>query len=222
MARIARVVVPGMPHHITQRGNRRQMTFFNDDDYHAYLELMAHWCRQCHVDIWAYCLMPNHVHLIAVPESEAALRQAIGEAHRRYTRRINFRERWRGHLWQGRFASFVMDEPYLLAAARYIELNPVRARLALAAGQFRWSSAAAHLAGKDDPLVKVSPLLNLVGDWRALLNSGLTVEEMQLLRQHERTGRPLGAQPFLERVEEAVGRVLRRLKPGPKTGSRRN
>lgn len=115
-----------------------------------------------------------------------------------------------------------MDEPYLLAAARYIELNPVRARLALAAGQFRWSSAAAHLAGKDDPLVKVSPLLNLVGDWRALLNSGLTVEEMQLLRQHERTGRPLGAQPFLERVEEAVGRVLRRLKPGPKAGSRRN
>src|SRR5215831_4203837 len=137
MARLARVVVPGMPHHITQRGNRRQTTFFCDDDYHAYLELMAHWCRQCHVDIWAYCLMPNHVHLIAVPESEAGLRQAIGEAHRRYTRRINFRERWRGHLWQGRFGSFVMDEPYLLAAARYIELNPVRARLALDAGQYR-------------------------------------------------------------------------------------
>jgi putative transposase len=116
------------------------------------------------------------VHLIAVPESEIALRQAIGEAHRRYTWRINFRERWRGHLWQGRFTSFVMDEPYLLAAARYIELNPVRARLALDAGQFRRSSAATHLAGKGDLLVKVSPLLNLVGDWRALLNSGLTVE----------------------------------------------
>jgi len=148
MARIARVVVPGMPHHITQRGNRRLTTFFCDDDYHAYLELMAHWCRECHVDIWAYCLMPNHVHLIAVPESESALRQAVGEAHRRYTRRVSFRERWRGHLWQGRFASFVMDEPYLLAAARYIELNPVRARLAVDAGQFRWSSAAAHLAAK--------------------------------------------------------------------------
>ena len=218
MARIARVVVPGVPHHITQRGNRRQQTFFNDEDYLAYLELMAHWCCQCHVAIWAYCLMPNHVHLIAVPESEAALRQAIGEAHRRYTRRVNFRERWRGHLWQGRFASFVMDEPYLLAAARYVELNPVRARLAVAAGQFRWSSAAAHLAGQDDRLVKVAPLLKLVHDWRAFLASGLTAEKMQLLRQHERTGRPLGAEAFMERMEAAVGRVLRRMKPGRKRG----
>ena len=110
MARLARVVIPGMPHHVTQRGNRRQPTFFDDEDYAAYLELMADGCREEGVAIWAYCLMPNHVHLIGVPETEQSLRRAIGEAHRRYTRRINFRERWRGYLWQGRFASFVMDE----------------------------------------------------------------------------------------------------------------
>jgi putative transposase len=100
MARLARVVVPGMPHHVTQRGNRRQETFFCDDDYRAYIELTAEWCGECNVAVWAYCLMPNHVHLIVVPESEDGLRRGIGEAHRRYTRMINFREGWRGHLWQ--------------------------------------------------------------------------------------------------------------------------
>src|SRR3990172_7401077 len=129
MARLARVVVPGYPHHVTQRGNRRQATFFDDDDYQAYRDLMAEWCRRCGVRVWAYCLMPNHVHLIAVPGSPEALRQAVGEAHRRYTRLVNFREGWRGHLWQGRFASFVMDEGHLLAAARYVERSPVRAGL---------------------------------------------------------------------------------------------
>ena len=88
MARLARVVVPGMPHHVTQRGNRRQETFFCDDDYQAYLDLMAEWCGEQKVAVWAYCLMPNHVHLIVVPKSEDGLRRAIGEAHRRYTRRV--------------------------------------------------------------------------------------------------------------------------------------
>ncbi len=127
MARIARVVAPGMPHHVTQRGNRRQQTFFNDDDYRFYQTLMSEWCKANDVEIWAYCLMPNHIHLIAVPKTSDGLKLAIGEAHRRYTRRINFREGWRGHLWQGRFSSFIMDEKYLLACTRYIELNPVRA-----------------------------------------------------------------------------------------------
>ncbi len=98
-----------MPHHVTQRGNRRQQTFFSDGDYAAYRELMAQWCREYAVEIWSYCLMPNHAHLIAVPSGEDGLRLAIGEAHERYTRRINFRERWRGYLWQGRFASFVRN-----------------------------------------------------------------------------------------------------------------
>ncbi len=98
MARSARVVIPGLPHHITQRGNRRQQTFFNDEDYAAYLELMAQWCRDEGVEIWSCCLMPNHIRLIAVPSSEKGLRWAIGEAHRLDTRRINFREKWRGYL----------------------------------------------------------------------------------------------------------------------------
>lgn len=142
MARIARVIAPGMPHHITQRGNRRQQTFFSDDDYHAYISLMAEWCDKYGVDIWSYCLMPNHVHLIAVPGEKDSLTKAIGEAHRRYTRRINFREGWRGHLWQGRFASYLLDEPYLLACARYIEMNPVRAGLVENPMDWRWSSAS--------------------------------------------------------------------------------
>ena len=115
--------MPGVPHHVTQRGNRRQKTFFTKEDYSAYLNLMADWCGQFGVEIWAYCLMPNHVHLIAVPEREDSLAQAIGEAHRRYTRRINFRKGWRGHLWQGRFSSYPMDDVYLMAAVRYVELN---------------------------------------------------------------------------------------------------
>ena len=108
MARLARVVIPGYPHHVTQRGTRRQPTFFCDGDYEIYMDLIAQWCGTWGVEVWVYCLMPNHVHLIVVPESEEGLCRAIGEAHRRYTRHVNFREGWRGHLWQGRFAPFVM------------------------------------------------------------------------------------------------------------------
>jgi len=113
--------------------------------------------------------MPNHVHLIVVPQSADALRRALGEAHRRYTRRINFREGWRGHLWQGRFASFAMDERYLLRAARYVELNPVRAKLCRVPWRWRWSSAAAHLTGQEDGVAQVAPLLERVKDWREYL-----------------------------------------------------
>ena len=214
MARLARLVIPGLPHHITQRGNRRQQTFFNDDDYAAYVELMSDWCREASVEIWCYCLMPNHVHLIAVPKTEDGLRRAVGEAHRRYTRRINFREKWRGYLWQGRFASFIMDEPYLLAAARYVELNPVRAKLVRSAERWPWSSASAHLSGRDDRLTKAAPLLAMVADWRGFLNSALPEDELRDLRYHTSTGRPLGSVIFLEHLEALVGRVLKPQKGG--------
>ena len=146
--------------------------------------------------------------------SDQGLRRAIGEAHRRYTRRINFREKWRGYLWQGRFASFVMDEPHLLAAVRYVELNPVRAGLVVDAAQWRWSSARAHLSGRDDCLVKVAPLVAMVGDWQGLLDSALREEQLRELRGHSRTGRPLGGDTFLERLESLVGHVLRPQKGG--------
>ncbi len=216
MARLARVVAPGLPHHITQRGNRRQQTFFCDEDYRSYLELMGQWCGAHQVEIWAYCLMPDHVHLIAVPPSADGLRRAIGEAHRRYTRMVNFREGWRGHLWQGRFSSFVLDERYVLTAARYVELNPVRARLISAPSRYPWSSALAHVRGRDDTLVRVKPLLQLVPDWRRFLTKVIREEDLELLRAHEHTGRPLGDEAFLASLEQNLGRILRRRKPGPK------
>ncbi len=216
MARLARVMAPGLPHHVTQRGNRRQTVFFSDADYAAYRTLMAEHCAAAGVAVWAYCLRPNHVHLIRVPPVEDALRRAIGVAHRRYTRRVNLREDWRGYLWQGRFASFAMDEPHLLAAARYVELNPVRAGLVRRARDWRWSSARAHLAGKDDALVAAAPLLALAPDWKAYLAEGLGQEDLEALRRHARTGRPLGSERFVESLEARLGRPLKPGKRGRK------
>ena len=212
---------------MTQRGNRRQRTFFGDADYRAYIALMAEWCRRYGITVWAYCLMPNHAHLVVVPSDEDGLRLGIGEAHRRYTRRINFRKGWRGHLWQGRFGSCVMDEPHLLAAVRYVEMNPVRAHLVERPEDWPWSSTAAHLAGKDDALVQAAPMLELiaarVADWRAYLDLETPDETIERLRLHERTGRPLGGQAFLDRLERLVGLNLRPGKPGrpPKTTTKR-
>jgi len=216
MARLARLVAPGLPHYITQRGNCRQQTFFCDEDYQSYLELMGQRCGAHQVKIWAYCLMPNHVHLIAVPQSADGLGRAIGEVHRRYTRMVNFREGWRGHLWQGRFASFVLDEPYLLTASRYVELNPVRAGLIKVPSRYRWSSAAAHMRGRDDTLVRVAPLLELAPNWRAFLARVIREEDVKRLHAHEHTGRPLGDKAFLATLEQDLRRIRRRQKPGPK------
>ena len=216
MARIARVVAPDMPHHVTQRGNRRLETFFCDGDYEVYRKLMAEWCGRWEVVIWAYCLMPNHVHLIAVPQSEEGLCHGIGEAHRRYTRHINFREEWRGHLWQGRFASFVMDEDHLLKAMRYVELNPVKAGLVEKPGDYPWSSARAHLEGEDDILVQVQPMLEQIGDWKGYLALDIEEEEAAMMRRHERTGRPLGSEGFVKRLEKQLDRVLLPQRRGPK------
>ena len=216
MARLARVVAAGVPHLVTQRGNRRQKVFFGDDDYALYLSLLREGCRAAGTEVWAYCLMPSHVHLILVPPDEDGLRAALGEAHRRYTRHINAREDWRGYLWQGRFASFPMDEPHLLACARYVELNPVRAKMARRARDWKWSSARAHLAGKDDALVTVKPLLALAPDWADFLGEGLGGEALEAIRRSERTGRPLGSAQFLKRLETRLGRVLARRKPGPR------
>jgi putative transposase len=177
---------------------------------------MAEWCGAHQVEIWAYCLMPNHVHLIAVPHSADGLRRAIGEVHRRYTRMVNFREGWRGHRWQGRFASFVLDEPYLLTVARYVELNPVRAGLINAPSQYRWSSSVAYLRGRDDVLVRVAPLTKMVPNWRSFLARAIREEDIKILRAHERTGRPLREEEFLATLEQNLGRILRRQEPGPK------
>lgn len=217
MVRIARVIAPGVPHHITQRGNRRLQTFFRDEDYLTYIDFMASKCNELNVVILAYCLMPNHTHMIAVPPSKEALISAISESHRRYTRHINLREGWSGHLWQGRFSSFPMDDVHLYTGVRYVELNPVRAGLVKHPWEYRWSSAAAHIEGRDDKLVKVDLLLKEFGDWKEYLTKTITTNEIDSLKAHERTGRPLGSEYFLTSLEEKLGRRLKRQKPGPKS-----
>jgi putative transposase len=194
VSRLARVVVPGFPHHVTQRGNRRERVFFAAGDYSLYRDILAERCRRASVEVWAYCLMPNHVHLVMVPQASDGLARAIGEAHRQYTGFINARARTTGHLFQGRFSSVVMDEDHLMAAARYVALNPVRAGLVAIAADWPWSSLPAHLLGRDDGLVRVAPLNERLGRIDALIDIEPDPEAVGRLRAAEaldgRSGRP--------------------------------
>ena len=191
MPRSARRVVPGLPHHVTQRGNRRQPVFFSDADYALYLRLLRRWCAETGTKVWAWCLMPNHVHLVLVPANEDGLRATLAPAHRRYSWEINQREGWRGYLWQGRFASVPMDEGHVHACLRYVELNPVRARLSERPEDWRWSSARAHLGLAGDPLTDLAAGAARVEDWRSFLDAGLGDEEAEAIRAAERSGRLL-------------------------------
>lgn len=217
MARIARLVVPGLPHHVTQRGNRRLNVFFSDDDYQLYLDLLRERCRKAGVGVWSYCLMPNHVHLILTPSTPQGLGLALGETHRRYCGVINARLRVTGHLFQSRFGSVVMDEEHLMAAARYVALNPVRARLVARAQDWRWSSVRAHLAGRDDAYVTVAPILTrCAGEFADLIETEPSPQQMAALRAAETIGRPLGPESFLDRIAKQTGRDARPAKRGPK------
>jgi putative transposase len=209
MARQARVVVPLTPHHVVQRGNRRQQTFFSDADYLAYLDIAAECFGRAGVEVWAYCLMPNHVHLIATPSTSEALAEAVGSAHLKYTRLINRREEWTGFLWQGRFASFPMDEHYLMTCARYVGLNPVRAGLTKRAIDWRWSSVRAHVEGRADPLLTARPLAERLGESVAgFFDVDVDEDAAQRLRRASATGRPVGAREWLEALEVQIGRLL--------------
>ena len=219
MARLARVVVPGLPHHIVQRGNRRQPVFFREEDRLVYLNYLKSCGEQFGIDFWAYCLMVNHVHLIAVPKQENSLAKAIGRAHEAYTRFINFREGWRGYLWQGRFSSYPLDEAYLYAAVRYVERNPVKARLVKKAEDYPYSSAKAHVFGLRDPLLTDNFLTEEIKDWRSFLLGEDNDRDQVLFEQHSRTGRPLGTETFLKTLEQRLGRILTKGKPGPKKGN---
>jgi putative transposase len=216
LARLPRLVIPGTPYHVTQRGNRRATTFFEDRDFVVYRSLLAEAARRSGASIWAYCLMPNHVHLIVVPADEDGLRRTFADAHRRYTGFINARHRWTGHLWQGRFGAVAMDDEHLVHAARYVALNPVRARLCDRAAEWEWSSVRAHLAGADDDLVTVAPLLERIGDFEAFLGTCEDQQASRALRTAETTGRPLGAPGWIAEMERATGRILAPRKRGPK------
>jgi len=220
MARLARIVIPGVPHHVTQRGNGRGKTFFEEGDYALYRDLFAEAAEKARAEVWAYCLMPNHVHAIVVPSDEDGLRRTFGDLHRRYTGYINARARRTGHLWQGRFGSVAMDELHLGHALRYVSLNPVRARLVARAEQWRWSSVAAHLAGEDDALVRVAPALERVGDFASFLAQEVDEDAAWLaLRRAESIGRPIGDAAWIANLEARTGRVLAPGRRGPKPGS---
>jgi len=216
MARLARVVIPGVAHHVTQRGNRREPVFFGDGDYRLYLGLISEAANASGTAVWAYCLMPNHVHFIMVPSDEDGLRATFAQAHRRYTGHVHAREKWTGHLWQGRFASTAMDEAHLHEAIRYVDLNPVRAGLVARAADWPWSSARAHLAGRDNGLVTVAPVLERTGDFAAYLDEAEDAERVAALRQSRSTGRPVGAKEWLAELEARTKRDLAPRRRGPK------
>lgn len=216
MARLARLVVPGLPHHVTQRGNGRARTFFSDADYALYRDLLAEHCQAARVAVWAWCLMPNHVHLILVPSDADGLRRALAAVHRRYAGIIQARRGRSGHFWQGRFGSVVLDEEHLAAAVRYVSLNPVRARLAAKPQDWRWSSVRAHLGDRDDGLTAREPVLARYAPFRAFLDEAGDQDALARLRAAETIGRPLGSASFLARLEKRFGRALRPAKRGPK------
>jgi len=223
MARLARVVIPGIPHHITQRGNRRERTFFEEGDYALYLDLLADGAGQARTEIWCYCLMPNHVHIVAVPSDEDGLRRTFRYVHRHYTGYINARMRVTGHLWQGRFGSVAMDEPHLHNAFRYVSLNPVRAGLVKRASDWAWSSVRAHLAGGDDHVVTVAPALERVGDFASFLDQPIDeAGAYASLRKAESIGRPIGSVEWIKAMEARTGLKLAPAKRGPAPKDKEN
>ena len=224
---MARVVIPQVPHHVTQRGNRRMPVFFSDDDRQEYLALLADYAQESGTRCLAWCLMDNHIHLVLIPRDADGLRSMLGEAHRRYTRAINFREGWRGHLFQARFASYPMDDTHLMVAIRYVEQNPVAAGLVVDGADWRWSSARSHILGKrtsDDLLTDVGALSQHVPNWRAMLRHGLEAGALtaagediaKTIESRLNTGRPLAAPDWIAEHEARLGRHLSPQRPGPK------
>lgn len=215
MARLARLVLPGIPHHVTQRGNRRDRTFFEESDYALYHDLLREAAARARVGIWSYCLMPNHVHIILTPADEDGLWRTFGDLHRRYTGYINARMRTSGHLWQGRFGSVAMDEAHLHHAIRYVALNPVRARLVARAEEWPWSSARAHLGGAPDGVVELAPVQARIPDFAAFLGESCDEEVSFVpLRKSEGSGRPIGDVAWLRALEQSTGRSIIPRKPG--------
>jgi len=210
MPRTARLIIPGLPHHVTQRGNRRQPIFLKAGDETQYLHMLRERCLEAGVEVWAYCLMPNHVHLVMAPECENSLAKVIGETHRQYTSFINGREKWRGHLFQDRFASSVMDERHLIAAFRYVAMNPVRAGLVSRAQDWPWSSVHAHLLRRDGRLVRVSPLLDRVVDVEGFFAPDERIDarwarEVAAIRAAVKGNEPVGGREFLEQLRKPSG-----------------
>ena len=208
--------MPGFAHHVTQRGNRGAVVFSDDEDRTTYLRMLRSYSIRRGVDVWAYCLMSNHVHLVMVPKEEASLSNVLHDAHTAYARYFNAKISETGHLWQGRFFSSVLEEDYLWAAVRYVERNPVRAGMVAAPHEYLWSSARAHCGFTKDSLLSDSfPPEGVVEDWACWLGAEDNVKT-ELVRRKTQTGRPCGSPAFVERLETVLSRRLRPQKPGPK------
>jgi putative transposase len=214
MPRHRRIVVPGIPHHITQRGNRKAVVFHDDEDYELYMKLLAVYKGRAGIQVYAYCLMPNHIHLVVVPEVADSLRAMMSPLNTTYAQEINRKQNLMGHLFQDRFASFAMDDAHLVAAMRYVELNPVRAGLVTDPGDYRYSSAPGHLGRRQDRILDLPQLLESLSPWEGLLASGMEEQEMVQFRRHERNGYPWGDKAFVERLETLLSKTLRPSKRG--------
>lgn len=212
MPRLSRSVFANIPHHITQRGNRRADVFFSDDDRAAYLEWLCSYCVLHDVQIHAYCLMTNHIHLVATPHTAEGLQKVFKPLHMRYAQRINRIKGWKGHLWQGRFFSSPLDEEYLWAAIRYVERNPVRANMVKKAEDYLWSSAAAHCGLKEDKVLGKKEdwgnLLVSTEDWANWLLIEEANDHLNVLRKHVEKGLPCGSEGFVKRLGNQIGRIL--------------
>ena len=223
MSRKARVVAEGVPHHITQRGNNFQDVFLLDQDRRFYIRTLRTKAQQHGLKILGYCLMTNHVHLVAIPRRATALALTIGQTHWHYTMRFNQKYRRRGHLWQNRFYSCPLGPTHLVTALAYVDLNPVRAGMVGLAGQYPWSSAAAHGSGDaEDGLIDAWAWseIGLQGDWGERLAGESRGDRNRELQRATESGLPLGDKKFVEDMEVRLGRRLRRKPPGPAPGVR--
>ncbi len=217
MSRVARIVVPGFAHHVTQRGNRGADVFETDGDREAYLRYLKKYAAKYELDVWAYCLMPNHIHLVVVPKREDSLGLAMHDTLFVYAMHFNGRTGLSGHVWQGRFFSCPLDEGHLWAAVRYVERNPVRAALVEQAWDYPWSSAAAHCGLRDDPVLsKKFPPAGVISDWQQWLSEGDNDEAVSDIYQKTRSGRPCGPTTFIDQLENLLDRSIHPQKRGPK------
>ena len=208
MPRSARLICPGLPHHLTYRGNRRQDIFLDEDDRRLYLRILVHCATAEQVKIHAYCLMGNHAHLIVTPPRADSLPQLIHRAHLRYAQYANERHAWSGHLFASRYYSAPLDDPHYWEAMRYVERNPVRAGLVRLAQEWPWSSARAHCGlGIDLVLSDVSLPGWPPAKWSAWLR-GEDPDQVDLVRRATRAGRPCGGADFVAGLESRVGRRL--------------
>lgn len=217
MPRVARIVVPGLAHHVTQRGNNRQDVFFCDDDRKAYLTILARQCQLHGVAIVGYCLMTNHVHHLAIPARADSLAKALGRTHWLYTQYVNRLHKRSGHLWQNRFYSSAVDDEHALLVMRYIENNPRRAGMCRVASKYAWSSAAVHCGGREEIALLDRTTWKRLSrglDWSEELSEPLNDAQVQRVRRSTHTGRPLGSDSFLSKLESKLGRRLRPLAVG--------